>query len=329
MVERDDPSPHLYTEFPEGSPSDLPNDHLHPAIEVEAADGAAELVGRAARWDGSRSTTRRSRCGRRSATAKWSTACAVLAPAKLTKTLDELECIRQAQAINERAMRTRARRRAAGRARDRSLGRVPARDRRARRDVEHRRPGVPGHAARRSPTGPFSVTGDPVFPLPTRRRELASGDVLWIDTGINLNGYASDFGATWIVGGEPDERAHAQFDEWRAIVDRVLDGHEARRDRRRPRARARPNATAAGRGSRTSTSRTGSAPTAPRCRSSAPTAATSSTRRSCSQPGMVLVFEPVVWEDGHCGHRSEEIVAITEDGYLWLSSRAELDGVGT
>ena len=43
---------------------------------------------------------------------------------------------------------------------------------------------------------------------------------------------------------------------------------------------------------------------------------------------MVLVFEPVVWEDGHCGHRSEEIVAITDDGYLWLSSRAELDGVG-
>ena len=30
----------------------------------------------------------------------------VLVPAKVTKTLDELECIRQAQAINERAMRT-------------------------------------------------------------------------------------------------------------------------------------------------------------------------------------------------------------------------------
>jgi Xaa-Pro aminopeptidase len=43
------------------------------------------------------------------------------------------------------------------------------------------------------------------------------------------------------------------------------------------------------------------------------------------QPGMVLVFEPVVWEDGHSGHRSEEIVAVTEDGYLWLSNRAELD----
>ena len=47
--ERDDPWPHLYTEFPEGSPSDLPSDHLHPAIEVEAAGGAAELVGHAPR----------------------------------------------------------------------------------------------------------------------------------------------------------------------------------------------------------------------------------------------------------------------------------------
>ena len=42
---------------------------------------------------------------------------------------------------------------------------------------------------------------------------------------------------------------------------------------------------------------------------------------------MVLVLEPVIWDDREAGHRSEEIVAITDDGYLWLSSRAELDGV--
>ena len=44
------------------------------------------------------------------------------------------------------------------------------------------------------------------------------------------------------------------------------------------------------------------------------------------QPGMVLVFEPVIWDEGHAGHRSEEIVAVTDDGYRWLSSRAELNG---
>jgi len=36
-------------------------------------------------------------------------------------------------------------------------------------------------------------------------------------------------------------------------------------------------------------------------------------------PGMVLVLEPTIWEDGHSGYRSEEIVAVTEDGYIWLS----------
>ncbi len=42
-------------------------------------------------------------------------------------------------------------------------------------------------------------------------------------------------------------------------------------------------------------------------------------------PGMVLVLEPVIWDDGYAGHRSEEIVAVTDDGYTRLSSRAELD----
>src|SRR5580704_13032120 len=105
VIERTDPSPHLYTEFPEGSASDVPNDHLHPAVEVEASDGAAELVahlpgGQLALDD--------------APFALWNALAArdvvdgnrALAPAKLTKTIDELECIRQAQAINERAIRS-------------------------------------------------------------------------------------------------------------------------------------------------------------------------------------------------------------------------------
>ena len=31
---------------------------------------------------------------------------------------------------------------------------------------------------------------------------------------------------------------------------------------------------------------------------------------------MVLVLEPVVWEDGTGGYRSEEIIVITEEGYM-------------
>ena len=37
------------------------------------------------------------------------------------------------------------------------------------------------------------------------------------------------------------------------------------------------------------------------------------------QPGMVLVLEPVIWEDGFAGHRSEDIVAVTDTGLVKLS----------
>ena len=36
-------------------------------------------------------------------------------------------------------------------------------------------------------------------------------------------------------------------------------------------------------------------------------------------PGMVMVLEPVIWEDGYGGYRSEDIVAVTDDGYRMLS----------
>ena len=36
-------------------------------------------------------------------------------------------------------------------------------------------------------------------------------------------------------------------------------------------------------------------------------------------PGMVLVLEPVIWDDGDAGYRSEEILAITESGCRMLS----------
>ena len=37
-------------------------------------------------------------------------------------------------------------------------------------------------------------------------------------------------------------------------------------------------------------------------------------------PGMVLVLEPVIWEDGRGGFRAEEIVVVTDDGYERLSN---------
>jgi Xaa-Pro aminopeptidase len=325
VIERDDPWPHLYTEFPEGSAPELPDDHLHPAVEVEADDGAKELVaklpsGRLALDDAPfplwHSLAEREMVD----------AAIVLAPAKLTKTPDELECIRQAQAINERAMRTvRAVARPGALATDlsgaflRAIAELGA----TSNTVDPVFQVMPASIAE----GPFSVTGDPVFPLPTQPHPLADGDVMWIDTGINLNGYASDFGATWIIGGQPTDHARAQFDEWRGIVDRVL-------------AVAKPGATGADL-ARAAGERNGRRPWLPYFylahgigTDSAEMPLIGTDRGNAFdesivlQPGMVLVLEPVIWDDGQAGHRSEEIIAITDDGYLWLSSRAELDGAG-
>ncbi len=37
------------------------------------------------------------------------------------------------------------------------------------------------------------------------------------------------------------------------------------------------------------------------------------------EPGMVLVLEPVVWEEGTGGYRSEEIIVITKESYIRLT----------
>lgn len=41
--------------------------------------------------------------------------------------------------------------------------------------------------------------------------------------------------------------------------------------------------------------------------------------RQVLAPGMVVVFEPLVWDDGASGYRAEEVVVVTEDGFLSLT----------
>ena len=41
--------------------------------------------------------------------------------------------------------------------------------------------------------------------------------------------------------------------------------------------------------------------------------------RLMMQPGMVVVFEPVIWEEGAAGYRSEDIVAVTDTGWVKVS----------
>ena len=130
---------------------------------------------------------------------------------------------------------------------------------------------------------PWTVHGDIACPLLTTERELAAGDVLWVDTGILYGGYHSDFGRTWIVGQEPSARQQEQYHRWREISDAATNVMRAGRHRRRPDGgRDGGLRRRTGRGCRTSTSATGSGSTPPRCPSSAPTSAMTSMPSSSS-----------------------------------------------
>lgn len=321
ILERGASWPHLFTDFPEGAPVEMPIEFLHPAIEVETPAGAHELAanvpGGVLALDDAPFPLWQLVSGRDPVDAS-----VVTGPAKVTKTLDELECIRQAQALNEQAIRdARAVAIPGARATDcsgaflRAVADLGA----TANTVDPVFQVMPRSVA----TGGFSVTGEVVFPEPTTSRVLDRGDVVWVDTGINLAGYASDFGATWIIGREPNAYEQDQFERWRAVTDRAL-------------AAIGPGATAAdlvaaatGDGIRPWLSYFYLAHGIGTDSAEMPLVGTdlgdAFDASLVLEPGMVLVFEPVIWDDGDAGHRSEEIVAVTDDGYRRLSERAELD----
>jgi Xaa-Pro aminopeptidase len=310
-------APRLYTAFPEGVPPELPADHVHPRLAVEWPEGAAALAdalpeGRIA-LDEYTMPLHAALRGRDVADAT-----ALLSACKVLKTADELECIRRAQSINEEAMLAVEPRVVPGvRGTELSgtfLRRIFELGATAN-TVDPIWQVMPPRIA----DGPYSGTGDVVFPTPTTGRTFEAGDVVWVDTGIDYDGYASDFGCTFVVGG-PQPRHRDQAARWREIVDRCLDV-------------LKPGATAG------DLVRAAQAGASHRPWLSHLYLAHGIGTNSAEMPlvgtdlgiefddalalaaGMVLVFEPVVWEDGHAGFRAEEIVAVTDDGYERLSAR--------
>jgi len=169
-------------------------------------------------------------------------------------------------------------------------------------------------------TGQRSVTGDLVFPTVTSDRALERGDVIWCDSGITLNGYDSDFGRTWTVGAEPSTEQRDQFRRWKDVIDAVL-------------AITRPGVTGA---DLTCAARNAYGPERTPWLShlylahgigvdsaEAPFIGTdlgpAVDESIVLMPGMVFVLEPIAWADGTGGYRSEEIVVITEDGYMSIT----------
>jgi Xaa-Pro aminopeptidase len=167
-------------------------------------------------------------------------------------------------------------------------------------------------------SGPRSVNGDVVFPLPSAERELREGGVLWVDTGISYEGYVSDFGRTWIVGRDPSDAQRALFRRWREVVERVLGV-------------LRAGATA----SDLTAAALAGEPRPPWLRhlylahgagldsAEAPLVGTdlgdAFDRTLRLEAGMVVVLEPVVWVEGVGGFRAEETFVLTSGGWERLS----------
>jgi Xaa-Pro aminopeptidase len=244
-------------------------------------------------------------------------ASAAITAAKIVKTPDELECVRRAQAINEAAIADVETMVAPG---------VPATELTGLFLRRIRELGASGNTV--DPVwqvmppsikaGPYSATGDVVFPTVTTRRRFEARDVVFVDTGLHYEGYQSDYGHTWVVGWDLEEyhRRHAQ--QWLDVVAAVVEV-------------TKPGATA-GDLTRAAGEVYGRKPWLAHLylahgigteSAEMPLVGTDLgddfDESIVLAPGMVLVLEPVVWEDGKGGFRAEEILAVTEDGCEPLS----------
>jgi Xaa-Pro dipeptidase len=328
IVLADDAHPHLFMPLREGSAVDcqVPADHVHGPLYLEFDEGVerlatvlADLVPAGAKVavDELTGAMRRAQ-GRLFPGGPPSDAGLVVAPAKLVKTPDQISCIRKACRITEEAVTDVQKSLAPG---VRQIDLSAAFVRRAfelgatANMLESIWQVMPTSKAE----GTWTTTGDLALPLLTTERELKRGDVLWTDISITFKGYCSDFGRTWLVGDEPSARQRVQFHKWREIVDAVL-------------AVTKAGATSGDLARAAIAANGGTKPWLPHFYlghgigtnpAETPMIGTDLGHEFDDNfvypAGMMLVLEPVVWEDGTGGYRSEEIVVITEDGYMSIT----------
>ncbi len=166
---------------------------------------------------------------------------------------------------------------------------------------------------------PWTVHGDIACPLLSTERTLSAGDVLWVDTGISYRGFHSDFGRTWVVGQPPTARQQAQHDRWQEINHAVREVMRAGV----PATDLTAAAKAVCGGEQPWMAHFYLGHGLGLDSAEAPYVGTdlgeSYDRRLILQEGTVLVIEPIVWDEGHSGYRSENVFVVTEGGSVNLS----------
>jgi Xaa-Pro aminopeptidase len=330
LVVRGADAPHLFTPYPEGAPPELPSPCIRPPLYLESDAGVAAALRRVRELLG---TAPRGALGidefspalffalRGASDFELADAAPAVAAAKLCKTPDEIECVRRAQRINERAMLdVQAALRPGLRQSDLTallLARLWELGASAN-IIDPIWQVMPESLAQ----GPYTTHGGVAFPTCTTDRILRQGDVIWVDTGIEYCGYHSDFGRTWIVGADPTPRQQDQFRRWLDVLRAVLElvrpgvtGAELARAAARANGGVRPWPEhfylIHGTGTESA---------------EMPVVGTdlgeAFDESVVLEPGMVLVLEPAIWDDGAGGYRSEEIVAVTADGWIPLSAHS-------
>jgi len=328
LVLSDDPSPHLFLPFREGAAeeTELPADHLHGPVYLEFDEGVqhfAAVVGDLVPRGTTIAVDELTGAMRRTASRLFpdgapGDAAVIVGAAKTVKTADEIGCINRAVQITDTAMID------VQRALAPNIRQIDLSAEFLRRAFE-----LGAVASMLEPIwqvmpntkseGVWTTHGDLALPLLSTERELRTGDVLWTDVSITYGGYCSDFGRTWVVGQDPSPRQQAQFRRWNDIMTAVLDVTKA-------------GASAADLGRAAIAANEGSKPWLPHFylghgigvnAAEMPMIGTDLgdefDENYVLQAGMVLVLEPVVWEDGTGGYRSEEIVVITEEGWIKLT----------
>jgi Xaa-Pro aminopeptidase len=320
LIRSDGTPPHLWTWCPEGAPPELPADHVHAGLRLESEDGARALLDVVpAGTVGVDELTMPLRTVLRDAGRSLGDASQAMGAAKAHKTPDEIECIRRAQTINEAAIALVRPEASPGTPATALTGRFLGSIFELGASANNVDP-IWQVMARGIANGPYSTTGDVVFPTVTTPRPLADGDVVWVDTGLTYEGYMSDYGHTWIVGRDPDARQRDQARRWRDLVAAVLDAT-------RPGATARDLTRAAlahvGRDRRPWLAHLYLAHGSGTESAEPPFVGTdlgdAFDESVVLEPGNVVVLEPVIWDDGHAGFRAEQIVVITEHGYEPIS----------
>ena len=324
VVLADDEYPHLFMPLRGGASAEspIPDDHLHGPAYLEFDRGvehfARELAGlippgAALAVDELTGAMRRA-APRLFPTGAPTDAAIVVGAAQLVKTQDELSCIRIASQITEEAMVDVQKALAAG-VRQVDLSAMLVRRAFELGATTNMLDAIWQVMPSSREAGVWTTHGDLALPLLTTDRELTAGDVLWTDVSITYAGYCSDFGRTWLVGERPSPRQQHQFHQWRAILDATL-------------AVTKAGATSGDLARAAIAANGGRKPWLPHFYlghgigtypAETPMIGTDLGAEFDDNfvfpPGMVLVLEPVVWEDGTGGYRSEEIVVIADDGF--------------